>query len=321
MSTVETTLYDLTPDLNRLAKLALNIAGAQTCLIFLPIEVFTGQHGAHEYSGLLQLGGHATATKINQKHKTKSGSGIVGWVAKNREQVYVSPFTQSLETLGFYQQGTEIKSVLGLPINLEFDRNDWQKDLICGVLYLDSATLHAFDERTRALLMQVSEEISKNVLLASKANWNVAYNLNFQEFYSRTQKLVDTLGVNSVEIIRISLENATQIEQTIGITSFVAMFQKMQRLIQQVLPPQFPLIHLPNGETLTVVDNMMSSFYENKIRIISAHIGPENIALNYSFKKRICSAKKNLNLSLDDLMSKFDEEPQSTGFSLKKIFS
>lgn len=309
MNISEEAIYDITPDLNDIAELILDITPAQSCLIFLPTEVISGQIADGKFSGLLQLAGGATVKRINEKHKSKSGTGIVGWVAKNKQIINIPEFSHSTQALGFYSEQASISSVIALPINLKLKGYDWHEETISGVLYCDSSEKNSFDQTTADILTKITKQVSKNVTLGLKVNSNIAKNLNFQEFYSRIEKLVERLGENSLQILRVKLDNSEEIEEKLGITEFVMMFQKMQRLIQQVLPPKYPVIHMPSGETLIVVDNMMGKYYENKIRIIAAHLNPDNYVLNYNFRHYPVTLGKNNKLSLDTLLSESETTP------------
>jgi hypothetical protein len=48
------------------------------------------------------------------------------------------------------------------------------------------------------------------------------------------------------------------------------------RLTQQALPPHFPVVRIPNGDTLVAVDSMMSSFFQNKIQTLALHLNTAN---------------------------------------------
>ena len=47
------------------------------------------------------------------------------------------------------------------------------------------------------------------------------------------------------------------------------------RLAQQALPPHFPLVRVPNGDILVALDNMMSSFFQHKLRTLASHLSTE----------------------------------------------
>jgi hypothetical protein len=72
--------------------------------------------------------------------------------------------------------------------------------------------------------------------------------------------------MDSVEILRISIENLSQLETRLGTTWAIEAAEQFVRLIQQALPPHFPITRMPNGDVLVALDNMMSSFFQQKFR-------------------------------------------------------
>ena len=293
-------------NLNHLAQLIQNITAAQTVLIFLPFET-KSENQPDQSSIVLEIKGLSSEQKIDLKHKSKVGTGIIGWVAKTQEKAKISPFQHSSRALGFYPQDTEVKSIIALPIILNQGLSEntnsekIQEDQISGVLYCDSPELDYFAKESENCLEHSAELVSRIASLEAHAQHEQVDNLDFETFRHCSEKLLLQLGHHSVEIMRIRLSNSKEIEETIGFENFLGLFQKIQRLIQQALPTHYPTLHCPNGETLIVLDNMMSKMYENKIRIIANQLSPENVALDYSITKHSIRNKK-LN-SIDDLFA------------------
>lgn len=303
MNVIDEVIYKIDDDLNKIADLILDIIPAQSCFIFLPTEVMTGQVGEGNVSGLLQLAGYASTKKIDLKHRSKSGTGIVGWVSKNNQSTIINDFQHSPQSLGFYSEQTTIGSLISVPIKIDFCKYDWHQEEISGVLYCDNTEPNSFNKAIENILNKFSHEISKNVKLCLKVNSNIAKNLNLQDFSSKVDSLITKLGKSSLEIMKIKLKNSVEIEEKLGISQFVLLFQKMQRLIQQVLPQQYPIIHLPSGETLIVMDNIVTKYYENKIRIMAAHISPDNLILDYEFSNIPIATNKKEKITIDQCYS------------------
>ena len=311
-------VYNPCKDLDRLSRLALKISNSASCLIFLPVEIFSGKIAEGRFSGLLQLGGQATLQgELNEKHRVKAGIGVVGWTAKNKKPSNICSFRNSSGTLGFYNNELNIGSLCTVPIDLSFIRKDWQEEPLAGVLYCDSDAENIYDDSVTGLLETIAEEAAQIVALSCKVNASVANNLNFHEFHGRVLSLTEQIGSDSLEIMRIKMQNSEELELHLGLSKFVILFESMQRLIQQVLPPQYPVVHLPNGETLIVLDNMLGNFYENKIRMIAAHVGPDNLAINYTFNRKILKVGRDRNSSMDIFNFDSGNEPLSLLNKLK----
>ncbi len=294
---------ELNNNLDQIAELIKDFSGAQSVLIFNPIKNPKGEQA--ESSTVLSLAGLASDQKVDRRFLSKSGAGFIGWISKNHQPASASPFNNTARSLGFYHYDCPVQSIIGLPI-LRENADTYNLDA-SPVLYCDSPSLDFFTTELRASLQKASGLISSVIELEKNSNANKIENLDFAEFYVRAEKLLNKLGASSVEILRLKLINSSDLEKEVGFPQTLSIFQKMQRLIQQVLPPNYPVIHSPSGETIIVLDNMMSAFYENKIRIIASQISPENVLINYDFQH--FTVKNHKINSIDDLFNAMCSKP------------
>ncbi len=294
---------ELNNNLDQIAQLIKDFSGAQSVLIFSPIKNPKGEQT--DNSTVLSLSGLASEQKVDRRYLSKSGAGFVGWIAKSHKPANVSPFSNTSRSLGFYHYDCPVQSIFGLPIISE--TTDLYSSEVTPVLYCDSEKAGFFTPELEAYLQKACRLISSIMDLERNSNANKIENLDFAEFYSRAEKLLNKLGASSVEILRLRLVNSSDLEKEVGFPQALSIFQRMQRLIQQVLPPNYPVIHSPSGETIIVLDNMMSAFYENKIRIIASQISPENVLINYDFQH--FTVKNSKISSIDDLFNAMCSKP------------
>lgn len=298
--------------LNDLVNLARDLTLAQTVAVFLPIEQSESSMETAHF--VLGLSAHTSEHHLDTKHKTKAGCGIIGWVSQNKDLVKISPYKHSSRALGFYTSEVKVNSIVALPIEL----GETNESRICGVLYCDSPAEALFDQASAKHLKNIAAIMSRTINLEKQVTFNMIESLDLETFYQRTEKLLRQLGASSLEIMRIKLNNPQELEQETGLHDFLLIFQKMQRLIQQTLPRQFPVLNLPSGETLIVIDNMMANFYENKIRIIAAHASPENATLSYDFQR--CSIKRQRTNSASEIFECLQHSSEeTTGISSRNV--
>ena len=116
-------------------------------------------------------------------------------------------------------------------------------------------------------------------------------------------QLREAIGTSSLEVLRIRLANAEQLEQKIGTEACINLIEQCLRLIEQSLPPHFPALKHPSGDIIIILDNMMSSFYENKITAICSHISGGKQQVSFSFARSSFKEKSNRNATLETLIA------------------
>lgn len=284
-------------DLCRLARFGANLTDAHSCFIFLSTEVLSAIHGdplpvggTHD-DALVLSGHHSLCSDVISHARIARGSGLIGWVARHNRAIHVSPFDHDSRTLGTYTNDQQLKSFIGVPINIELPGhaqraaalrpqtlvgNVNSQSFSSGVIACDSKKSFAFSKLQGKLLEELAREISSAVELLARLCGEHQPETAWKTFLRRSEDLSAALGQGSVEVVRLTNFNFAQLERSLGTTSYIALVEQTVRLIQQALPPHFPLVRLPSGDILIALDNMMTSFYENRIRAVVEHLSSGN---------------------------------------------
>jgi hypothetical protein len=296
--------HTLREHLNRLARFGANLTESHSCFIFLPPSFLN--RGTESEDNLIIGGYHSLCHDLLPNCIIKKGSGLIGWVAQHSQPIHVSPFEHDSRTLGMYKDDRQLKSLIGVPISLKRDLNKEQS--LTGVLICDSKKSFAFSKIQGKLLTELAEEISTSVSLLYN-HYNSKAQPNWSEFIASTEQLIQMLGSNSVEILRVRVNNFHTLEAKLGISSAVELVQQFYRLVQQSLPPHFPFYLLPNGDCLLILDNMMSSFYENRLVALAEHISKDLLTISLEFNRQALRSRKVQFNSIEEAIS-------STSFNL-----
>lgn len=303
---------------SRLIQIA---TGAQTTLIFLPHDsCATEETEQVQDSVVLSICGEASDFVIDPKHKAKVGIGIIGLVAKNETPVRISDFQHSTKALGFYKQNLNIESLVAIPIKLGIKTAALEAQT--GVLYCDSPEPDFFSPGMVLALEQYADLIARIFRLEQQQSEDIPEAVSNDEFARSVDMLIKQLGPQSIDLIRIELNNKKDLENALGFQQSVSTFEKMRRLTRQAIPANYPVLHTATGETLIALDNMVSSFYENKLRIIAAQLSPDNLALDFEFNNFAFKSGKAINGSnfMDNLIPK-SETKVSLKQKLKRVIS
>ena len=265
----------LRADLCRLARFGANIADAHSCFIFVPGRVLgsksaRGGHGGDD--GLMLGGHHSFSADVFKECVLPRGSGLIGWVAKHNRSIHVSPFERDSRTLGVYSADQQLKSFIGIPIRLGGVLSEGEECAV-GVIACDSKKAFAFSKVQGKLLEDLAAEVAREVELADRCERQGSYAVSWEAFLHCGEQLVQALGGNALEVLRVRQTNFGAMERALGLGVAIQTAEQVVRLVQQTLPPHFPFFRLPNGEMVMVLDNMMTSFYEGKIRAICSHVG------------------------------------------------
>ncbi len=286
-------------DLCRLARFGANITDAYSCFIFLPRHLLSPTPASPQYE--LELGGlHSLSNDVNIPCLIPQESGLIGWTAKHRRSIHVSPFERDSKTLGVYKEDQKLKSFIATPIRLRLTSHS--QKTTTGVVACDSKKSFAFSKVQGKLLDDLSQEIANTVEL------NIGYcdpsqdSTSWKHFTSQSEALVDSLGANSVEVLRIDISDIQSLELASGLPRTLETMEALHRLILQALPPHFPLFRLPEGGCLTLVDKMMGAFYENKIQAIFNTLNIPS-PLSISFHRTPLKTKRFRSCSLEQAIS------------------
>jgi hypothetical protein len=232
------------------------------------------------------------------------GSGLIGWVAKHNRSIHVSPFERDSRTLGVYSADQQLKSFIGIPIRLDGVASGSEEPLV-GVVACDSKKAFAFSKVQGKLLEDLAAEIARQAELADRCERQGSYAISWEAFLLRGEELVQALGGSAIEVLRVRQTNFSGMERALGLAQTIQTVEQTVRLIQQALPPHFPLFRLPCGEMLIVVDNMMTSFYEGKIRAICGHVGVghrQRVSPEFEFVRSSVRRRRGEPLSLTQLI-------------------
>ena len=314
---------DLRADLGRLARFGANIADAHSCFILLPAHLLGGEkQGGQEQSStggagdhLLQLGGfHSFSNEIFRDCLVPRGSGLIGWVAKHNRSIHVSPFERDSRTLGTYAVDQQLKSFIGIPVALPAPGMHQEPEV--GVIACDSRKAFAFSKVQGKLLEDLAREVSRTVELHVLCREQGSFEVSWASFVRQGEQLAEALGAGAVDVLRLRLLNFRHLEHTLGAEGAIQLVEQTVRLAQQSLPPHFPMLRLPNGDVLLVVDNMMTSFYENRIRALCEHVAikrrGERVAHAVEFEYLRTSAKRRRSgaVSIAQLVMETNPAPQ-----------
>lgn len=293
-------------DLKKLAKLAANVSEAHTCCIFLPTGLLTSTARPHEptqpqthglplaaanpgdsldpkkvfhLSADLAIGSiemaavHSNSTCLVRDCRIQVGNGLLGWVAENCRSIHVSPFDMDSSVLGIYTETEPLKSLVAVPIPMPSENPNTRT--FSGVLMCDSRKAFSFTKPQVKHLEDLATLISRLLYWTIFKRETTSTENSWDSFLTKTNQLSEAIGHDSIELVRISVDSFADMETAHGISVAVQQSEQFVRLIQQALPPHFPLVRLPNGDILVALDNMMTAFFQNKIRTLANHLNEQ----------------------------------------------
>ena len=302
-------IVQIREDLKKLAKLAANVSDAHTCSVFLPTGLLTssipqrdqvgnslgtpfpmGHHHAPitdtiELKKIFQLGPdlavgsiemvatHSASTCLVRDSRIQVGNGLIGWVAENSRSIHVAPFDMDSSVLGIYTETEPLKSLVAVPIPMPTENPNVRT--FSGVLMCDSRKAFSFTKPQMKHLEEIATLISRLLFWTHFKKETTSTENSWDTFLTKTVQLSEAIGHDSIEMVRISLDSFGELETALGITGAVHQSEQFVRLIQQALPPHFPLVRLPNGDILVALDNMMAAFFQNKIRTLASHLNEQ----------------------------------------------
>ncbi len=284
-------------DLCRLACFGANLVDAYSCFIFLPTSILSNV----EYNELILAGYQSLSSDILERSRLEIGNGIIGLISKQGRSISISPFEHDSRILGAYKKDQDLKSFFGAPIPLDFI-TDENLDC-CGVLACDSKRPNAFSKLQCKLLEDLAKEIANTIRLSLLQLVKSGNNSNWANFISKADSTISSLGKSSIDVLRVHVNNFTEIEQAIGTQSSIEMFERLSQLIKQTLPAHVPYFLLPTGDMLLILDNMTTNFYQNKIDALSKHIQKQDMAFNFQYTKISYANRKNRDKSLSELIA------------------
>lgn len=318
-------------DLCRLARFGANLADAHSCFIFFHASVIAsldpsliGPEGVPDT--MVLAGFHSLCPEVIPHSQVSRGNGLVGWVAKHARSIHVSPFELDSRTLGIYSSDQQLKSFIGIPIRLDdtygmLASSGAEQEHLTGVLACDSKKSFAFSKLQGKLLEDLAREVSSTVGLLVEQQGRAHPDVAWHSFLRRASELSRSVGIQSLEVTRIVPTNFHALERSSGTSAALTAVEQVYRIVQQILPPHFPCVRLANGDIVIALDNMMISFYESRIRAVSAHhlsrAGSASVeALQFEFVKAGGRDKRRKTATVEELVQLTSTEPAELRNSL-----
>jgi hypothetical protein len=290
-------------DLKKLARLGANISEAHTSAIFLPTGLIdrsapsAGSSGDGEATRSIELVAVQSLSQgLSRDCRIQVGGGLLGWVAQHGRSIHVAPFDLDSSTLGLYSDAEAIKSLVAVPIPMPSGESEGRisSPTPAGVLMCDSRRAVSFTKVQIKHLEDLAVQVSRLLFWALVKRDTTSVESSWESFRLKLDQLADAIGAQSIEIIRISVATFAQVERECGVSAAVQQSEQFMRLVQQALPPHFPLVRLPNGDILIALDNMMSAFFQHKLKTLANHLNsgarPFSVSLQ-GFPARLARAQ------------------------------
>ncbi len=259
------TRQSIQQDLARLARFGANITDAHSCFIFLESRIFAATSQNARRNPLILVGHHTLSTNIKIDAEIDLQAGFLGWVLKNNRALHISPFERDSRSLGVYTRNEKLKSLLAVPLRVETENFG----RVQGIVFCDSKKSFSFSKLHQKLLNDLTREIANTTELhLQKENSKSEHCYNWDEFYTEALRLQDHIGMSSLELIRIQFSNLHELQKNSLLPDFFERTQSLQRLIRQSIPEAYPIITLPSGDVLVLVDRMFSSLLTGRISAI-----------------------------------------------------
>lgn len=292
-------------DLKRLAKLAANVSEAHTCSIFLPTGLLTSPHRSGDtilspasipltvanpgdtfdpkkvmhltpdlaIGSIEMVAVHSSSSCLARDCRIQVGNGLLGWVAENCRSIHVAPFDMDSTGLGIYTESEPLKSLVAVPIPMPTENPNTRT--FSGVLMCDSRKAVSFTKVQVKHLEELATLISRLLYWTTFKRETTSTENSWDSFLTKTNHLGEAIGHESIELVRITVDSFAELEAGHGVSLAVQQSEQFVRLIQQAVPPHFPLVRLPNGDILVALDNMMTTFFQNKIRTLANHLNEQ----------------------------------------------
>ena len=213
----------------------------------------------------------------------------------------ISPFDLDSSTLGLYTEPEPLKSLVAVPIPMpaEVQEPRGAAASCAGVLMCDSRKAFSFTKLQVKLLEDTALQVSRLLFWALFKSQSTAVESSWDSFRFKLEQLADAIGAESIEVVRISVDSFSQVEKEHGLSAAVHQSEQFVRLAQQALPPHFPLVRLPDGEILVALDNMMSAFFQAKLRTLANHIATESRPFSISVLAFSAGSSRTRSVDLD----------------------
>ena len=303
-------------DLAELVQLASQATEAHTTAIFLPTYLFNArlssstsvpnasvkgkvsrlstkdaiplkqvvEPGVDVKNGSIELVAVHSYSKLARDARIQSGTGLQGLVAEQGRPIYLSPCDLPNHSLSLYADNEAIKSFAAIPIDCT-DADPSQELTLHGVLMCDSLKNDAFSSSAIKMLEQMAKICKQLIVWSSRANRSDHVESSWEVFKQKTAQLGEAIGSKSVDLLKIRIKSFQELEASAGVSEAIKQSEQFLRLIQQALPPHFPIVRLPSGEIIVSLDNMMSTFFQQKLQNLASHINTPTKPLVISIER------------------------------------
>ena len=295
---------NLREELGRLTRFGANLAEAHSCAIFLPssvVQLFERALSA-DTSHLELSAIHTMCSEVDSETIIAAGVGLIGWVSKHRRAIHVAPFEHDSRTLGMYTDDVAIKSFIGVPVLLDRLARSGS-GVACGALVCDSKKSYAFSKLHAKMLDELAGQIASTIHFAEALLARRGSDNSWDGFMTQAHQLSDALGLTSLDVLRLRLTEYAKLESEIGTQAAARLTEQVTRLVQQSLPPHFPIYKAPNGDLIVVLDNMMTAFFENKIKAVCERVRFGEYQVNFEFVRCAMPGKFSAAVSLERLIA------------------
>jgi GAF domain-containing protein len=280
--------------LGRLAHVGALATNADSCFIFLLANFPEVEHVID-----LELVAFHSALSVNdQAFIERYDQSPIGWIALHAMPLNISTVQDPHEFSEVYEQEVEIKSFFGIPLIIPGEYS------AVGVIACDSRKERAFSRVNVGLIEHLAAHISDLLLNQRLGALRATSSSNsWDDFIQKVEELVGALGKDGVDIIRLSSLNFVEIERLHGLQRAVDLVEQLEALIQQSVPPQFPLFRLPNGDVIVALDKMMLHFVKTKIAEVLKSLQTQGHTISFGSIGKVegVSAKTN---SVEELLKK-----------------
>lgn len=216
--------------------------------------------------------------------RIQSGAGLLGWVAEQGRPIYLSPCDIPNHSLALYAEHETIRSFAAIPIDCA-EADPSQELELHGVLMCDSLGNDAFSSSTIKMLEHMAKLCQQLITWSSRANRSHHVESSWEIFKQKTSQLGEAIGSDSVDFLKIRIKSFQELESSAGVSEAIKQSEQFLRLIQQALPPHFPIARIPSGEIIVSVDNMMSTFFQQKLQNLASHLNSATKPLVISIER------------------------------------
>lgn len=239
--------------LNRFTRIGKKMSGAYSCCIFLP----AGFPEIVEAQDLQLVSYDSDSNNIKADIYLDRLTNSITLASRQKTTIQLSSVSSKL-TLDYYSKNEDISTFLALPVQLSIDNN-----LLTGVFTVDSRDKEYFARGEIEIITDLVKQIEHllNTSITKIPEKKPLDFPSFDEFLDSASSLVDTLGIESIDLLVIETPQnlATKKHQNI---------LKLFKSIQKSLPNQFPKTVLLSGQIIVLVDSLMSLFFLNKLETV-----------------------------------------------------